>query len=482
MSKLEDLNDINEYVKEYLRHHGMLQTAELMDQEIKSKQMPKRLRNDAKSNPADLPRLEQLFSKEGAKSKVELNLQKDFKDLNKKYNMIIQGARQMFSVSINFISNLMQVKEVCVNENVVDLLESYKIQLGKYHKIVIDEGKLEGNELLSETVMQEHKQKFLKNLKEENIDLLVEVLLSLRVNALQIAPELRKNLVYELIRNDIFNIEADNNFRVLTKILKIDNSSLKHAITSLISVIASTLKGVEYLTHNSNMDVIRQIIAILKSTENGSVTQRFCIAILQKCSVKDTVIPTLIEQSLIFWCIDLINQSLNNKIHIFCLDFASALLANIMHSPTTIAFLENNMDIARKVLENLLALIKAKIPVSVLMHVLIAISYVSKDNFSILLDELKFVEKISKFVEMYSQINTVGEIIRQRGAGNRQKNGFGPLRAHVPPQGHDLRQLRVAGGHGPQVRGQDPRIRKRTGRAHLRVLPRRSQLRLNNSV
>ena len=76
------------------------------------------------------------------------------------------------------------------------------------------------------------------------------------------------------------------------------------------------------------------------------------------------------------------------------------------------------MDIARKVLENLLALIKAKIPVSVLMHVLIAISYLSKDNFSVLLDELKFVEKISKFVEMYSQINTVGKISRQRGAGN----------------------------------------------------------------
>lgn len=71
----------------------------------------------------------------------------------------------------------------------------------------MNEGKLEGNELLGETVMQEHKQKLLKNFKENNIENLVEVLLSLRVNALQIAPELRKNLVYELIRNDIFNIE-----------------------------------------------------------------------------------------------------------------------------------------------------------------------------------------------------------------------------------------------------------------------------------
>ena len=195
-------------------------------------------------------------------------------------------------------------------------------------------------------------------------------------------------------------------------VIMIDNSSLKHAITSLISVIASTLKGVEYLTHNGNMEVVRQVIVIMKDTENGSVTQRFCIAILQKCSVKDTVIPTLIEQGLIFWCFDLINKSLTSKIHIFCLDFASALLSNIMHSPHTLAFLENNIDIAKKVLGSLLTLLKAKIPVSVLMHVLIAISYVSKENFSPILEELKFVDKISKFVETYSQINTVGKINR----------------------------------------------------------------------
>ena len=54
--------------------------------------------------------------------------------------------------------------------------------------------------------MHEHKQKLFNNYREKNVDGMVEVLLSLRVNALQIAPELRKNLVYELIRNDIFNL------------------------------------------------------------------------------------------------------------------------------------------------------------------------------------------------------------------------------------------------------------------------------------
>ena len=52
--------------------------------------------------------------------------------------------------------------------------------------------------------MNEHKTKLIQAKVENNHKAIVEVLLSLRVNALQISPELRKNLVYELIRNDVF--------------------------------------------------------------------------------------------------------------------------------------------------------------------------------------------------------------------------------------------------------------------------------------
>jgi hypothetical protein len=140
---------------------------------------------------------------------------------------------------------------------------------------------------------------------------MIEVLLSLRVNALQIAPELRKNLVYELIRNDIFTIDSTERFDFLISLLDYNNQSLKHAITSLVSVISSTLRGVEYLTHNGkNNIVIEKIIRILKEQENGSVTQRFCLAILQKCSIKESVVPTLTNCDMIHWVINLIRLSL----------------------------------------------------------------------------------------------------------------------------------------------------------------------------
>jgi len=38
------------------------------------------------------------------------------------------------------------------------------------------------------------------------VENVIEVLLSLRVNALQISPEMRRSLVAELIKNDMFLI------------------------------------------------------------------------------------------------------------------------------------------------------------------------------------------------------------------------------------------------------------------------------------
>ena len=57
--------------------------------------------------------------------------------------------------------------------------------------------------------MAEHKNKLIQAKMDGDVKGMVEVLLSIRVNALQISPELRKNLVYELIRNDILLIQSE---------------------------------------------------------------------------------------------------------------------------------------------------------------------------------------------------------------------------------------------------------------------------------
>jgi hypothetical protein len=53
-------------------------------------------------------------------------------------------------------------------------------------------------------------------------------------------------------------------------------------------------------------------------------------------------------------------------------------------------------------MESLLKIMRENIPVSVLMHILICLSYLSNDNLSKLMEQTNFVEKISDFVEYYS--------------------------------------------------------------------------------
>lgn len=79
---------------------------------------------------------------------------------------------------------------------------------------------------------------------------------------MQIAPELRKNLVYELIRNDLFKIEETDKFDFLLFLLDHSSPKLRYAIVPLVSIICSTLRGVEYITFKKNMVVINRIIKV----------------------------------------------------------------------------------------------------------------------------------------------------------------------------------------------------------------------------
>ncbi len=126
-------------------------------------------------------------------------------------------------------------------------------------------------------------------------------------------------------------------------------------------------------------------------------------------SVKESVIETLVQRGLIAWCIKLLERSRQQgaDIHIFSLDFSSALLANILHSYTTLESLEKQPRLTKEIMNSLLGILKdaAVVPTSVLMHVLICLSYLSKERFTQILEDTHFVDKISDFVELYSQLN-----------------------------------------------------------------------------
>ncbi len=148
-----------------------------------------------------------------------------------------------------------------MTDNLGETIDNYRIQLAKYNQILTSEGRCDRAELFSEAVMNEHKQKLIQAKQENNLRGIIEVLLSLRVNALQISPELRKNLVYELIRNDVFTLNTRSKDEFLLEMLEVAKKTpaLCHALLALLSVIVSTLKGVEYIVTNGFQIILKVI-------------------------------------------------------------------------------------------------------------------------------------------------------------------------------------------------------------------------------
>lgn len=209
-------------------------------------------------------RLVKLISENRDKVRQITKQTENYKILEKKHKSILQCGRQIFSIVINCLQQLHNIKDGNqANENLGETIENYKAQIGKYHKIITTDEWDEKTEIMNQAVMMEHKKKLFKAKEEKNNENLIEVLLSLRVNALQISPELRKNLIYELIRNDVLNIEESKDNTFVIDLLSFHAYNLRHAMLSLISIIAATYKGVEYLMSNGP-GVVEKIIEVKK--------------------------------------------------------------------------------------------------------------------------------------------------------------------------------------------------------------------------
>lgn len=243
--------------------------------------------------------------------------------------------------------------------------------------------------------------------------------------------------------------------------LEIQNAALQHSLLSLVSVIASTLKGVEYLIINGK-DILVRIINLMKNlSENQkssnvavNVNLRFCVAILQKMSIKSSLIPIFIENDVIEFVIKKVevhysstspppgSRVYTGEQHIFFLDFSTAMLANILHCKVTLEWLKNNRSICISLANRLIeAIYQKKMPPSVLMHLLISLSYIIKSPMLkgyVETPECNFSERISQFVEYFSKkpLNSNAHELVDDENGDIDKRTILDLCAHMfhPPK------------------------------------------------
>ncbi len=70
------------------------------------------------------------------------------------------------------------------------------------------------------------------------------------------------------------------------------------------------------------------------------------------------MVSIYLEQDIIGWVLNLIKKSQNSKIHMFCLDFATAMLANVVHSKWCQISLSTKPEVTIQIMDNLLRFIR----------------------------------------------------------------------------------------------------------------------------
>lgn len=254
-----------------------------------------------------------------------------------------------------------------------------------------------------------------------HVESLIDVLLSLRANALRSGKERdqRRAFVKALVKGDILSLKAGPT--MVQDLFLIPSHPLKHALCALVSIIASTNEGVGYLTREGeDCTAIEKVLDVLKDQDEGSVTQRFCLAALQKASFRAAssgLYSKMLEQlitkkGLIEWLSKFLERSrLRSDMNPFTYEFASALLANLLSTAFALDHLSKNLKLAKDLLNIILNLIKDKLSPSVLWHLLLVLSHLStnKERLAGPFEESYFSDKITDFQEFYSQVNPNGK-------------------------------------------------------------------------
>jgi hypothetical protein len=62
--------------------------------------------------------------------------------------------------------------------------------------------------------------------------------------------------------SDIFGIQQSGKFDLVDNILNIESGSVRHSATAFLSIVASTLEGINYLTLNNHFDIVEQIVRV----------------------------------------------------------------------------------------------------------------------------------------------------------------------------------------------------------------------------
>ena len=89
--------------------------------------------------PEEYPRLYTLIKNSSVKSRREINLEKHSRLLAKNYSQVLSAGNHVFGVTVSLLQLLSSLKESSKPE-LAEAIETYKLQLSRYHKVLVNEG------------------------------------------------------------------------------------------------------------------------------------------------------------------------------------------------------------------------------------------------------------------------------------------------------------------------------------------------------
>jgi hypothetical protein len=102
-----DTEAIEEMVLEYFKFHGLDDSCKNFEKERKKR---KGVYDDP--DPSDAPTLNRIWNGENVKEVKENEKEKFLKELQRQHSSVLQSARQIFSIAINCLQQLHNIKDV----------------------------------------------------------------------------------------------------------------------------------------------------------------------------------------------------------------------------------------------------------------------------------------------------------------------------------------------------------------------------------
>ena len=379
---------IQQAIKEYLDYHQMTDTLSAFCQE-----QPGSRKKWKEEDISSMPKLYAAMHGVQTYAKREELKDKQLKMLDKNYSVILHAGKQLIAMGID----LLKKAESHTKHNT----HNYKEQLNRYYQLFMSDSRLEEKEaqdLVSEEQLLALKSKIAQSCKNKDTAQLTEPLKKLRAAALSVAPKHRRKFIETIINHDIFSSN-------LNSLLK--NHKVQLYVMALVCYLVSVPKGVATVLKHSQQSTINTFIEITTGSPTGSAHQRFALGILQKVSLRSEAVSNqLIDSGMIQWiCQELLQVHLLKKdyVHPYCLDFGSAILANLVNSTYGIVYLECRQAEVEGIMQLLLDLLRAENTESTLIiHILVTLTALANDKFGAQMELTNFSDTISEFVEIYS--------------------------------------------------------------------------------